>query len=73
MDTQKILYRNVQHVLLQLSYKRLRDIRIVPLYATTVTRRRWLRPVKFGLEGTATRNVGIPGFSRIPIVRSHVK
>jgi hypothetical protein len=48
------------------------DVRILPMHAATVTHRRWLRPVKFALEGTVTSKVGIPGLSHMPICRSHV-
>jgi hypothetical protein len=47
-----------------------RNVRILPMHAATVTHRRWLRPVKFVLEGTVTLKVGVPGLSHIPIRRS---
>jgi hypothetical protein len=41
--------------------KRYCDIRILHVYAATVTHRRWLWPVKFVLEGTVASEGGIPG------------
>jgi hypothetical protein len=51
-------------------------IRILPMYAVTMTHRRWLRPVKFAVEafeGTVASEVGTPGFSHIAIGRSRVE
>jgi hypothetical protein len=47
------------------SSKRQRDIRILPMYAATLTQRRW--PAKLALEGTVASGVGIPGLSHIQI------
>jgi hypothetical protein len=54
-------------VLLLLLYIRQRDVRILPLYVATVALRRWLRPLKFTLEGTVASEVVTPG----PFTKSH--
>jgi hypothetical protein len=42
------------------------NILIHPMYATTVTHLRWLRPVKFTLEGIVAAEVGVPVLSHNP-------
>jgi hypothetical protein len=42
------------------------DIQILSMYDATVTRRPWLSPVNFTLEGAATTEVGTSGLLHIP-------
>jgi hypothetical protein len=46
---------------------------IIPMYTATLTHRRWLRSVKFTLEGTVTSEVRIPVLSHIPIGRGRAE
>jgi hypothetical protein len=60
-------------------YPEMFDICVITLQTRTrylnssVTRRLWLWPVKFAIEGTVASEVGIPGLSHIPLSRSHME
>lgn len=49
------------------------DIRILSAKDATVSHRRWLRHVRFALEGLVASEVGIPCLSHILMVRSRMK
>lgn len=60
----KQLSIDVQHVLHKLLFKLERNIRMLPVFAESMTYRLWLWPVKFAvgaLGGTVGSEVGIPG------------
>jgi hypothetical protein len=67
METNRFYLKLLDICSIILPCKRQRDTRILPMYASNVTHRRWLRPVKFALEGTVKSEVDMPGISHIPI------